>query len=88
MSASITTRHRQHVPVIASVAVAGVIAGANVVGVAWHQSDDSASPNQAPALRTPTWRDYAKYGYYHGPKAPGAHSFQPTTAGGRIQDAR
>ena len=91
MSATITTEHQHRVPLAASLAVAGVIAAAGVVGVVWQQSD-SATTDQAPALRTPTAQDYSKYDYYHGARPNGGldggnHTPPdlPTTAGGRVQ---
>jgi hypothetical protein len=62
MSTTVST-HNHRVPLIASAAVAAVIAGAGLVGLAWNSSD-SASHN--PELRTPTAQDYQQYNYYHG----------------------
>jgi hypothetical protein len=93
MSATTTTpqHHHQHrVPLAATLAVAGVIAAAGVVGVAWQQSDgDSAAPAQAPAQaltpRTPTLRDYMRYHYYHGQNAPDAQHRTTFRGGGQVQ---
>jgi hypothetical protein len=96
MSATTTTpqHHHQHrVPLAATLAVAGVIAAAGVVGVAWQQSDgDSAAPAaQAPAQaqaltpRTPTLRDYLRYHYYHGQNAPDAQHRTTFRGGGQVQ---
>lgn len=87
MSATVTTHHQHRVPLAASLAVAGVIAAAGVVGVVWQQSG-SETTDQAPALRTPTAQDYSKYDYYHGARpGGGGHTapHRPTTAGGRVQ---
>jgi hypothetical protein len=88
MSATIATRPRHRVPLAASLAVAGVIAAAGALGVAWHQSDDSA-PTEAPTLRTPTAQDYSQYNYHHGARPSGGLDGHvppaPTTSGGRVQ---
>ena len=95
MSATTTTpqHHHQHrAPLAATLAVAGVIAAAGVVGVAWQQVDgDSAAPAaQAPAQaltpRIPTLRDYTRYNYYHGPNAaPDAQHRTTFRGGGQVQ---
>ena len=89
MSATITTQHHHRVPLATALAVAGVIAAAGALGVAWEQSGDSTSPTQAPTLRTPTAQDYQQYNYYHGPKAPKAQTGEQDTfqspPGGRVQ---
>src|SRR3954470_19379049 len=66
MPATISTQPRHRTPLAASLAVAGVIAAAGALGVAWQQSGDSTAPSQAPTLRTPTAQDYSQYNYYHG----------------------
>ena len=66
MSATISSQPRQHMPLAASLAVAGVIAAGGALGVAWQQSGDSTAPTEAPGLRTPTAQDYSQYNYYHG----------------------
>jgi hypothetical protein len=65
---TVTTQqpHQHRVPWIASAAVAVVIAGAGLVGLAVHNAGDST--DQGPSLRTPTAQDYAQYQRYY----PGA----------------
>ena len=65
MTATITA-HPHRAPWIASAAVATVIAGAGLVGLAWHNAGDSTDPS--PTLRPPTAQDYAQYQRYY----PGA----------------
>lgn len=65
MTTTVTTQQHR-VPWIASAAVATVIAGAGLVGLAWHNAADSTT--QGPSLRTPTAQDYAQYQRYY----PGA----------------
>ncbi len=51
MSTTINTHQPHHVPLLASLAIAGVIAAAGVVGVAWHESGTSGA--QTPAQTSP-----------------------------------
>ena len=51
MSSTISTHQPHHVPLLASLAIAGVIAAAGVVGVAWHEAGTSGA--QAPAQISP-----------------------------------
>jgi len=85
MSVLTSASHHRPVPIVASLAVAAVIAGGTALGIAWNDSGDSAAPGDAPSLRTPTWQDSTKYDYYHGSNAPGAPSFEPPASGGRVQ---
>jgi hypothetical protein len=64
MSATISSQPRQHMPLAASLAVAGVIAAIGAVGVAWQQSGDSTAPAQAPTLGTA--QDYPQDNHYRG----------------------
>jgi len=65
MTTTVTTQQHR-VPWIASAAVAAVIAGAGLVGLAWHNAGNST--DQGSSLRTPTAQDYAQYQRYY----PGA----------------
>jgi|SoimicmetaTmtLPB_FD_contig_31_24019122_length_427_multi_4_in_0_out_0_1 hypothetical protein len=51
MSSTISTHRPHHVPLLASLSIAGVIAAAGVVGVAWHESGTSDA--HAPAQVSP-----------------------------------
>jgi len=62
------SQHHNRMPLIASAAVAAVIAGAGIVSLAWGGSSASVSHDQTPVLRTPTLQDYSQYNYYHGPR--------------------
>jgi hypothetical protein len=87
MSTTVTTHHRT--PLAAAAAVAAVIAGAGLFGVAVVNSDGSVSPDQGPALRAPTPQDYSQYRHYY----PGARPLgggarvpaTPSTSGGHVQ---
>ncbi len=50
MSTTISTHQPHHLPLVASLVVAGVIAATGVVGVVWHESATSSSGHPAPAL--------------------------------------
>jgi hypothetical protein len=56
---TIATQHHRGVPFVAAICLAGGIAGAGIVGVAWHAASDSTAPQQAPTLQT-----YPSQGYY------------------------
>ena len=66
MSTTVTTHHSR-VPLIASAAVAAVIAGAGLVSVAVNSGD---STGQGGTLRTPTAQDYAQYQHYYAGAQP------------------
>jgi hypothetical protein len=61
MSTTVTTHHHSRVPLIASAAVAAVIAGAGLLSIAVNGD----STDHAQTLRTPTGQDYAQYQHYY-----------------------
>jgi hypothetical protein len=50
---SSTTGQAHHLPILASLAVAALIAAGSVAGVAWHASGTSGTGDQVPALTPP-----------------------------------
>jgi len=89
MSTTVTTHHRT--PLVAAAAVAAVIAGAGLFGLAVANSEGSVSHDQGPALRTPTPQDYSQYQHYVPgvrPLGGGSHvPVTPSTSGGQVQIA-
>jgi hypothetical protein len=65
MSTTVTTHHSR-VPLIASAAVAAVIAGAGLVSLAVNGD----SSGQGGTLRTPTAQDYAQYQHFYAGAQP------------------
>jgi hypothetical protein len=62
MSTTVSTHHQHsRVPLIASAAVAAVIAGAGLLSLAVN----SDSTDHAQTLRTPTAQDYSQYQHYY-----------------------
>ena len=101
MSTTISTQQSHHVPLIASLAVAGVIAAAGIVGVAVHEST-SGSSDTSPAVTQPgragenavvaernagQSQQYGKYQHYYSGQQLGHDGFHPTTSGGKTVDA-
>jgi hypothetical protein len=84
MSTTISARRSHRVPFFASLAVAGVIAGAGLVGAVWHESASSTAHDQAPALTPAPPPDYAKYGDHYRHHRADLGSSHPTTGAGHI----
>src|SRR3954451_5678242 len=53
MSTTISTQQHHHMPLLASLSVAGIIAAAGVVGVVWHESSTAGADNPAPSVSQP-----------------------------------
>jgi hypothetical protein len=85
MSTAISTHKHDHLPLLATLSVVGIIAATGAVGVVWHESATSDTQDPAPALTPPKGSDYRQYEhYYAGQKVARGHV--PTTSGGRTVD--
>ena len=49
---TIATQHHRRIPRVAAFCLAAGIAGAGIVGVAWHAASDSTAPEHAPVVQT------------------------------------
>jgi hypothetical protein len=49
---TIATQHHRKIPRVAAICLAGGLACAGIVGVAWHAASDSTAPEHSPVLRT------------------------------------
>ena len=84
MSTTISTHQNHHLPLIASLAVVGVIAAAGVVSVVANDATSSGTNDQAPALTPPGSADYQQYGHYYRGQGIGTGGFHSTTSGGKV----
>src|SRR4051794_28545845 len=53
MSTTISAQQHHHMPLLASLSVAGIIAAAGVVGVVWHEPSGGGGDSRFPAVTQP-----------------------------------
>jgi len=86
MSTTVSQQHHHHMPLIASLSVAGVIAAAAAVGVAWHESGASDT-HQAPSQGAPAAQSHLPSGQAMGGVDGHTPPTPPQRGGGRTQIA-